>query len=211
LHYLATLALLGIFFHTGVMASSFQKLGLSSTELGYAMMFAILLSLVNIQLFSLRPARAEADAERVRIGVNLGGCVVPLFFCLYLLSRFPLEPLSMLLLVAAVSMLVYPLSRVEGRRGLVIHLAGAILGSAVGAWLLVDDHYLVAAYCAGVLGTLIGGDLLHLTQLRRLRSAVTQGVFIGGAGLMDAIFLSGIFALFAAEALQGALQPVGLG
>ncbi|WP_370583990.1 DUF1614 domain-containing protein [Motiliproteus sp. SC1-56] len=212
-----TLALLGIFFYTGVMESAFHRLDLSADELGYAMALSILLSLINIQLFSLRPGasgpRGAGEIKsplRVPVGINLGGCVTPLFFCFYLLHRYPFEPLPLVALVLAVATIVYPLSRVEKGQGLVVHLAGAILGASLGASLLEGEGYLVGAYCAAVLGTLIGGDLAHLAQLRHLRLAARRGIFIGGAGLMDAIFLSGLFALFAAEALHGGVINGGV-
>ncbi len=213
MHYLATLLLLFIFFHLGVMESVLHKLAITRTEISWAMALAILFSVVNVQIFRLRiraeddlPAREESGsssaAPHVRICVNLGGCILPLFFILYLLDEHRAEPVAALLLVVLVSAVVYPLSRVEGRRGLVINLFGAVVSAALGGVLLGGEDYLVWAYMAAVLGTLIGGDLLHLTQLSRLKRAWRRGVFIGGAGLMDAIFLSGIFSMMAAEVVH---------
>jgi uncharacterized membrane protein len=48
------------------------------------------------------------------------------------------------------------------------------------------------AFTSGVLGTLIGADLLHLTQIERMTSGVLS---IGGAGVFDGIALCGLFAL----------------
>ncbi len=48
------------------------------------------------------------------------------------------------------------------------------------------------AFAGGVLGTLIGADLLHLKQIER----TTPGVLsIGGAGVFEGIALCGLFAL----------------
>ena len=161
----------------------------------------------NLRPGRLRLPRARADEEpdqpaRVTLGINLGGAIVPLFIGLYLGREQMPEPLPLLLLCALVALVVYPLSRISARRGVVIHLAGAILVAALGAVWLGGRHYLLWAYWAAVLGTLIGGDLLHLSQLLRRRRARRHGVFIGGAGLMDAIFLSGLFAMLTAELLQ---------
>ncbi|MCW8885127.1 MAG: DUF1614 domain-containing protein [Motiliproteus sp.] len=209
LHYLATLLTLFIFFYLGVMESVFHKLSLSQNEISYAMALAILLSLINIQLVSIRVKNATSQKEtrdrlsqKVRIGVNLGGCVVPLFFALYLLHERSVDPFYALLLVMVVSGVVYPLSRVEGNRGLVINLFGAVVSASLGGVILGGEDYLVWAYMAAVLGTLIGGDLFHLAQLKQVRRAWKEGVFIGGAGLMDAIFLSGLFAMMMAEVVH---------
>jgi uncharacterized membrane protein len=48
------------------------------------------------------------------------------------------------------------------------------------------------AFAGGVLGTLIGADLLHLPQIERMTPGVLS---IGGAGVFDGIALCGLFAL----------------
>lgn len=215
MHYLITLLLLFVFFRLGILREVMHQLSLSQWEVHYGMLALILLSLVNVRLLALSirsPAHpsngSESDPESagveqpVTIGLNLGGVVVPLFFGLYLSRDHWPELLPILCLAALVALVVYPFSRVSRRRGVVIHLAGAVLVAAVGGVWLGGEHYLVWAYLAAVLGTLVGGDLLHLAQLLRLRRARQQGVFIGGAGLMDAIFLSGVFAMLTAQLLQ---------
>jgi uncharacterized membrane protein len=52
------------------------------------------------------------------------------------------------------------------------------------------------AYVSGVLGTLIGADLLNLPRIRRLGAPVAS---IGGAGTFDGIFLSGLLAVLIAS------------
>src|SRR6266496_3104078 len=51
------------------------------------------------------------------------------------------------------------------------------------------------AYVAGVLGTLVGADLLNLPRIRKLGAPVAS---IGGAGTFDGIFLSGLLAVLIA-------------
>src|SRR6266545_2246474 len=52
------------------------------------------------------------------------------------------------------------------------------------------------AYVAGVLGTLVGADLLNLPRIRKLGAPVAS---IGGAGTFDGIFLSGLLAVLIAS------------
>jgi uncharacterized membrane protein len=47
------------------------------------------------------------------------------------------------------------------------------------------------AFSSGVLGTLIGADLLHLNDIRKITTGVAS---IGGAGTFDGIVLSGFIA-----------------
>ena len=53
----------------------------------------------------------------------------------------------------------------------------------------------LAAYVAGTMGTLIGGDLLHIRQVTTLATPVAS---IGGAGTFDGVFLTGIIAVLLA-------------
>jgi uncharacterized membrane protein len=53
----------------------------------------------------------------------------------------------------------------------------------------------VIAYVSGVLGTLIGADLMNLNRVADLGAPVTS---IGGAGTFDGVFLTGILAVLVA-------------
>lgn len=48
------------------------------------------------------------------------------------------------------------------------------------------------AFAGGILGTLIGADLLHLKEIQRMSPGVLS---IGGAGVFDGIALCGLFAV----------------
>jgi uncharacterized membrane protein len=68
----------------------------------------------------------------------------------------------------------------------------APLTASLTAWLIVGSGTAPVAFAGGVLGTLIGADLLHLREIGRM----TPGVFsIGGAGVFDGIAMCGLFAL----------------
>jgi uncharacterized membrane protein len=47
------------------------------------------------------------------------------------------------------------------------------------------------AYISGVLGVLIGADILHLKNINKLGAPIAA---IGGAGSFDGIFMTGIIA-----------------
>ena len=69
---------------------------------------------------------------------------------------------------------------------------------AVGlTWLLgaPEDLRASVAFTAGVLGPLIGADLMHLRDISRMSVGVLS---IGGAGTFDGIVLSGVLAALAA-------------
>ena len=67
-------------------------------------------------------------------------------------------------------------------------------------WLLAaiiggPQHNDAIAYVGGVMGTLIGADLLNLNKLGDLGAPVAS---IGGAGTFDGVFLTGIVAVLLA-------------
>jgi uncharacterized membrane protein len=71
---------------------------------------------------------------------------------------------------------------------IVAALCGYFLGSS-------EPHRDAVAFISGVIGTLIGADLLNLRNLRDLGAPVAS---IGGAGTFDGIFLTGIVAVLLA-------------
>ena len=59
------------------------------------------------------------------------------------------------------------------------------------ALLLARENPAPAAYISGTIGTLIGADLLNWPNFNKLGAHL---ISIGGAGVFDGIFLSGIVA-----------------
>ena len=82
-------------------------------------------------------------------------------------------------------------------RGVGIAMLGLIppLVAATSALMLAPSHATPVAFVAGVLGPLLGADVLHLREIDRIESGI---VSIGGAGTFDGILLSGIVALYLA-------------
>jgi uncharacterized membrane protein len=64
-------------------------------------------------------------------------------------------------------------------------------------WLGVGDNSLSIAFAGGVLGTLVGADLLHLKHIQPEKAIAPLS--IGAAGLDDGIALCGLYSLLLAE------------
>ena len=202
------LLLLGLpFFAFGLFAqisqATFTALGISPEASFLLFASSLVGSMVNIPV-SRRTYRYEPQPRTwndwlfyypplVRqqvIYVNLGGAVIPGLFSLWLLARTPL--IAALLDVAVVAAFTYRLA--QPRPGVGITMPAFIPPLiAVGVAVFVARGVDVArvAYIGGVLGTLIGADLLHLPALRRMQA---QALSIGGAGVFDGIFLVGVIA-----------------
>ena len=96
-------------------------------------------------------------------------------------------------LLSVVAAVCFALARPVEGVGITIPVLIPPIIAAVLAYLLVPDPVgrTAVAYTAGVLGTLIGADILNLPRIHRLGAHV---VSIGGAGVFDGIFLVGILA-----------------
>jgi len=133
------------------------------------------------------------------IAVNVGGCLIPVTLAIYETAHVAaagVKPLTGLLLVIFLNTMVcYWMAKpIEGIGIAMPGLFPALL-VAVSALLFVPDHAPPIAFVAGVLGPLIGADLLHLRNIEKIAAGIAS---IGGAGTFDGIVLSGIVVAYLA-------------
>jgi uncharacterized membrane protein len=148
-----------------------------------------------IRVFGQRYVIPQWSQQRhIVLAVNVGGAIVPTFLSLYLLTQ-ALAPLRVIVATAAVTLLTYRVARPVAGVGIVVPMLLPPLSAALAALLLVPQQAPLAAYVAGTMGTLIGGDLLHVRKVTRLGAPVAS---IGGAGTFDGVFLTGIIAVLLA-------------
>ena len=144
------------------------------------------------------PSTLRVRRETI-IAVNVGGCVIPVALATYEifhLMEAGLQPLSGLLLAILINTMVcYWMA--QPIEGIGIAMPGLFppLIAAASALLLVPDQAPPVAFVSGVLGPLIGADLLHLRDVSKLSTGIAS---IGGAGTFDGIVLSGIVAAYLA-------------
>jgi len=126
------------------------------------------------------------------IAINLGGAVIPVlisFYFLYLGWRqgFSLEPV----LIAIILMIIISkfLARIIPGRGIALPFFIPPLFAVLFALILSPGFVAPCAFISGILGTLIGADLLNLRKVQRISPGFLS---IGGAGVFDGIFLVGM-------------------
>ncbi len=212
LHLLAFLLLLGLLLvvvQVGLVTVAFEKLGLSSQQGMTLLLLSLAGSVINLPLFRVRseapgplidPPLPPWWQPRPRPGytvvaVNLGGCLVPLGFSLFLLGEGRVGWGEAALAVALVAAVSYRFARPIPGLGIGMPLLIPPLAAALAAWLIAPEQRAPLAYVGGTLGVLVGADLLHLKAVRRLGAPVAS---IGGAGTFDGIFLTGIVAVLLA-------------
>lgn len=217
--FLGALAALFLLIQLGLLRYAFARLGLGPRMALLALAGSLLGSYVNIPVAQL-PEEAvrshemiewfgmryvlpvEADWPGTIIAVNLGGAVIPVVLSLYLLTRYRMWLLGAVA-TAVVAAAVHSLARPVQGVGIAVPIFAPPLVTAAISFLLSRDLAAPLAYVSGSLGTLIGADLLNLDWIRGLGTPIAS---IGGAGVFDGIFLTGIIAVLL-SALTGRRAP----
>lgn len=192
-----------------IVTTGFERAGLPRGIAGSLVVASLVGSLVNIPL-RVRDVPGEPQqfrighyvflrrpvVERQVIAINAGGALIPLILSVWVLA----ENQSFLQTGAATVIVVLVTNRVARRvpgRGIempallppgVAALSAVILSAGGGG-----GEATAVAYVSGTVGTLVGADLLNLRNLRDMGPGVMS---IGGAGVFDGVFLSGIVAAF---------------
>lgn len=164
-----------------------------------------------ISLVNLNPDAIQATFHPLYIAVNLGGCIIPLVISAHLLLRRQMSIGKVVAGIAIVAGVTYYAAETIPGEGITLPfwlspLLAAVLG------LIISKGYRLApplAYISGTLGTLLGADILSLItpgvlpalsplDLAKARPIVLS---IGGAGVFDGIFLTGIIAVLLASGI----------
>jgi len=128
--------------------------------------------------------------QKTIVALNVGGGLIPTLLALYELTRS--NALAILLVTAVVTVTSYFSAQIVPGIGIQMNALVAPLTASLMAVLIVGEGAAPVAFAGGVLGTLIGADLLHLPEIEKMSAGVLS---IGGAGVFDGIALCGLFAL----------------
>ena len=133
------------------------------------------------------------------IAVNVGGCVIPSMLALYEIGQLLAKGGTYLVIVGGVVLLntgvCYIIAKPVEGVGIAMPAFLPPVVAALSALLFAPEEAPAVAFVAGVMGPLLGADLLHLRDLSKV---VTGMASIGGAGTFDGIVLSGILAAYLA-------------
>lgn len=201
------LALLFLFLFFDLITISFTKLGFPAWATFLLFLFCLIGSAINIPLWRETTTSPGGFFSRQNflyfypptvsqrtIAVNVGGAIIPVIASFFILPKAPW--LRTAIATAIIIGITYWVAQPVPGQGIRMPFFVAPLASVIVALILTGGKNAAAvAYISGVLGTLIGADLLHLSDLR---SGGIQVLSIGGAGVFDGIFLTGIIAAFLA-------------
>jgi len=157
------------------------------------------------------PAAFPTTFHPLYLAVNVGGCIIPLVVSAHLILRGRASFFKSVLGVAVVAAVTYYAAEAIPGEGIVLPFWLSPLLAAVMGLVLARGYRRSPplAYISGTIGTLIGADILSLLtpgilpalspmQLLRPQPVVLS---IGGAGVFDGIFLTGIIAVLLAAGI----------
>lgn len=190
-----------------ISAWAFESIGLRFYQAVLMTAGALFGSLINIPLIPI--------GEAV-IAINVGGAVIPLFVTLEMIARGQISRPKALAAIVTVTLVAYMIATPVPGTGITMPFYVAPLTGAVAGLLLARGCHAAAglAYAGGAMGTLIGADILNLANpavFSALSGSTRTVLSIGGAGIFDGIFITGILAvLLAAYAGRSLRRSAGV-
>ena len=195
----------------GVLTYAYEKMGISPRTIFAILLLSLFGSAINIPIAEM-PAKDVVVQRTVNfmgvvyavpevehrghtiIAANLGGAVIPTVLSVYLLikNRIYLQAaLGVLVMTGITHLLARPVPGV----GIALPTLVPPILAAIVALVISRQHAAPLAYIAGSMGCLLGADVLNLNHIWQLGAPIAS---IGGAGLSDGIFLTGIIAVLLA-------------
>lgn len=184
------------------------KLGFSPTVALFLFIAVLIGSTINIPLYkveSITPVIPDFQdlwlqqfwgipLQKVRrktiVALNVGGGLIPVLLSIYELIRS--DAIAIIGVTIIVTIVSYFSAQIVPGIGIQINALVAPLTAAISAMLIAAPVASSVAFAGGILGTLIGADLLHLKEIERMSAGILS---IGGAGVFDGIAMCGLFAL----------------
>ncbi len=194
-----------------VITYAYEKMGIGRRYILGILLLSLLGSGINIPIAEL-PAKdivvertvpyfgvqyavpAIEHQGRTVLAINLGGALIPMALSLFLLVKRKIyveAAVGVVVMTVVVHLLAKPVPGV----GIAVPTLLPPILAAVIAWLISRRHAAPLAYIAGSMGCLLGADVLNLYLIQELGAPIAS---IGGAGVSDGIFLTGIIAVLLA-------------
>lgn len=172
----------------------FESIGFGFYQAMLVTVGALLGSLFNIPLIPI------GDAT---IAINIGGAVIPLLATFGMIVRRRVSHLKVIAAIAIVSIIAYVSATPVPGLGItmpfyIAPLAGAAIGLLLARGCRNAPEL---AYAGGAMGTLVGADIFNLANpavLSALIGGRATTLSIGGAGIFDGIFITGILSVLLA-------------
>ncbi len=178
-------------------ASGLSYLGLSTSGVVVVLLLMLISSSINIPISKKRMVRVLETRflglvknyvwRAQGVSINVGGAIIPLIIVTYLIMQIPVYPV--LLITIVVALVSFASSRFIPRVGVVAPVIFPVLFASLMSLAISPLYAAETAFVSGVLGVIIGADIVRLPSVLKKHGGVMS---IGGAGVFDGIFIVGI-------------------
>ena len=188
------LVILVVFIGYLLVTKAFKEMGFTSGE-AFMLVFASFIfgfSIFDIYLFTYN------DWD---IGLNIGGALIPILLSIYLTVKKKISLLKIAIGIIGVTIVTYLVTFPDPQEGIVspfpLWLLPAVAAGFISAVISYKNYRKAVplAYISGVLGVLIGADVLHLWKFLSYPASGIETAVVGGASVFDMIFITGILAV----------------
>lgn len=189
------LFVLGIYLFYGMVDRAFRRVGFTPAEAGLILLGTLIGSAIDIPVWPTTVGGGWV------VAVNVGGAVVPVLVCAWLLRRIPSMAMGALVGTVVVALATYLVTSVQPTGvgvpiGLALVPPVVAAGMSLTAYWREEDHAAPLAYVAGTFGAIVGADVLRFWEFVQQPAPEAGAVAsIGGAAVFDMVFLTGIVAV----------------
>lgn len=187
---------------------SFSIVGFTPLEIMLITAISLLGAGVNIPLLTLKTDQPTIGVKSIRwmgfeinvpfyseqkvtVAVNLGGAIVPTIASVYLLITHISLVVQIISAVIITALLIHLIARPVKGIGIMTPFFLPPIFAAFISLLLVPSTPVIGAYISGTMGSLIGADILNIQNIKKMGASF---VSIGGAGIFDGVFMTGLVA-----------------
>lgn len=188
------LVIVFIYFYISSIEKVLEQIGFSRSVAGTIIFVTLFLGWIPLPLFPY---------HGWLVGISLGGGLIPVLVCVYLLRSHKVVVADVVIGTVIVAVVTYFVTRAVQNVGIVADIPWAFLPAAAAGLFSIStfwsDMRMAAplAYFSGVIGTLLGADVFHLGEILAFPAPpTTELLVIGGAGIFDMVYLTGIVAVF---------------
>ena len=181
-----------------ILQSAFEEVGFNGWEASIIVFSCIIFGWVNIPLFGY---------NKWIVAINVGGALIPVAISIYLMfsRKVVLRSIAGMAVVAYFAYNVTSVTQDGVVSSFPYWLIPPVVASLYSIVVSVNSKKKAAsiAYAAGTMGVLIGADILHLRELLNMKIPSSTMASIGGATILDMVFLTGVIAVIIDAILYG--------
>lgn len=218
---LLALPLIFIYLFIRITEEAFEQIGFGHWHASLMVFGSVIGSMIDIPLHSgvittypafmvglMGTMDVPVSFHPVRLLVNVGGCIVPVLVSIDLLRRHRAPVSTALLGAVVVAILTYTMAEPVPNVGITLPVYIPPVSAALVAVVLCRGYRTAPAiaYISGSIGTLLGADVMNLLTPGVLPALAPPSAYprplalsIGGAGIFDGIFLTGVMAVLLAS------------